>query len=217
MPGLTTPFWKIRSLIARRVERPESYNALQRLVGSQRVWDVFINEHLRPAPGMRVLDLGCGPAEILSFLPEMDYLGVDIHPPYIEGARARYGDRGRFRACAVQDLVAEGAAPFDVVLALGLLHHLTDAEAAGILAAAARLTAPGGRLLTLDGCLEPGQSPIARLCFKADRGNYTRDRAGYEALLRPHFPQLSGSVRHDLLRLPYTYLILEARPGGVDG
>ena len=205
------PVRLVRALIARRVEAPESYNLLQRVVGSERVWRVFVGEHLRPRPGLRVLDIGCGPAEVLSYLPEVEYLGIEPHQPYVDGARRRYGARGRFRQASAQELVAEGAAPFDVVMLLGVLHHLDDATAASMLAAARALTAPGGRLLTLDGCYAPGQSVIARAAFWADRGDFTRDEAGYLRLIRGSYAEVKTSLRGALLRLPYTYLIVEAR------
>ncbi|MCB9745614.1 MAG: class I SAM-dependent methyltransferase [Alphaproteobacteria bacterium] len=202
---------RLRALVARRVERPESYNALQRAVGSDRVWELMLREHIRPRAGQRILDIGCGPAEVLSFLPEVDYLGIDPHAPYIEGAQARYGARGRFRVLSSSELLAEDPEPYELILLLGVLHHLSDGVADALLADARRLLAPGGRLLTLDGCYAEGQSPVARLLFKADRGRYTRDAEGYAALLRPHFPRIQAERRDDLLRLPYTYLIQEAR------
>lgn len=204
------PIRLARALIARRVERPESYNLLQRAVGSDKVWKVFIGEHLRPRPGMRVLDIGCGPAEVLSYLPELEYLGVEPHGPYVDGARQRYGARGRFRQIPAEELVDEGVEPFEAVLLLGVLHHLDDRAAATLLATARKLTAPGGRLLTLDGCRAPGQSRLTRALYWADRGDYTRDEAGYVGLVRGSFGEVRSTLRHDLLRLPYSYLILEA-------
>lgn len=200
-----------KALISRRVQEPESYNLLQRAVGSDRVWKVFVGEHLRPRPGMRVLDIGCGPAEVLSYIREVEYLGIEPHKPYVDGARRRYGVGGRFRQARVEELVAEGEAPFDAVLLLGVLHHLDDADAAAVLASARRLVAPGGRLLTLDGCYAPGQSRVTRALFWADRGDFTRDEAGYRRLVEAEFGAVRSSLRHDLLRLPYTYLIVEAR------
>ncbi|MCB9759751.1 MAG: class I SAM-dependent methyltransferase [Alphaproteobacteria bacterium] len=203
---------RIRGLIARRVERPGAYSALQRAVGSDRVWTVFLDTLLRPTPGLRILDVGCGPADVLGYLPEVDYLGIDPNPAYIEGARKRFASRGRFEAWDIAALAAQRPAPFDVILLLGVLHHLTDAQAAHILGHAAALVAPGGRLLTLDGCRTPHIPALTRFLYWADRGDFTRDQAGYEALVRPFFPRISATLRDDLLRLPYTYLALDARP-----
>ena len=37
----------------------------------------------------------CGPADILAFLPEIDYLGIDYLESYIAAARRGFGNRGR--------------------------------------------------------------------------------------------------------------------------
>jgi len=211
------PLSWLRSLAARRVERPQSYDRLQRAVGSRRLWQVFCAEYLQPRPAMRILDLGCGTAEVLAFLPQVDYLGVDLHPPYVQAAaarfgdRARSGDRARFRLADASTLEGE-AERFDAVLLLGLLHHLDDLQAARAVAAAAALLAPGGRVLTLDGCRTEGQSRLSRALLRVDRGAHVRDRAGYLALLEPRLHVQRAELRKDLIRLPYTYLVTVGRP-----
>lgn len=193
---------------ARAVERPEAYSALQAAVGSTRLWRRFVAEVVRPTPGVRVLDVGCGPADVLGFLPQtVVYEGIDTHAPYIEGARARYGHRGRFRVCRSSAVVAAGEAHYDLVLALGLLHHLTDAQVAEVVRDAAAL-APGGRLITLDGCDEPGAPPWERLFYRVDRGAHVRSAAGYTALLAQGGP-VEGARWERMLRVPYTYFVAE--------
>ena len=201
----------LRDVTSRSLEHPELYRALQRSVGSDHVWRVFVQEYLRPYPGMRVLDVGCGPAEVLHYLPDVDYLGIDPHGPYIEGACERHGDRGRFRCCPIDALEGADAGPYDVVLLLGVLHHVDDQLSGEIAACAARLLAPGGRLLALDACRAPHQPRLTRFLFWTDRGHFIRDEAAYTALLEPHFGSVRGTLRHDLLRFPYTHLVVEAR------
>ena len=48
---------------------------------------------------------------------------------------------------------------FDLVLAMSLLHHLSDTEADHVFGLGARALADGGRMFTNDPCLVPGQSP----------------------------------------------------------
>jgi len=33
---------------------------------------------------MRVLDIGCGPGNILKLMPDTEYVGFDLNPHYIE-------------------------------------------------------------------------------------------------------------------------------------
>ena len=49
-----------------------------------RAWETYLAEYVKPVRGEKVLDIGCGPADILAQLPDVDYTGLDISPDYIE-------------------------------------------------------------------------------------------------------------------------------------
>lgn len=195
------------------LSHPRVYSLFRRFVGRNTARTVYAREHLRLEPGQRVLDLGCGPGDILAFLPQVRYVGYDISPDYIERARARFGERGEFHCRAVDESLPVSPASFDVVIAHGLLHHLDDAEANVLFRVARRALKPGGRMVTFDGCYAPGQSAAARLALRLDRGKHVRRREDYERLARAEFEDVKGFVRHDLLRIPYTHLIMECGTG----
>ena len=65
-----------------------------------------------------------------------------------------------------------------------------------------------GRLVTYDGCYVPDQSRIARWLLRNDRGQYVRTRDAYEKLAGSAFARVEPHLRHDMLRIPYTHLIL---------
>ena len=67
---------------------------------------------------------------------------------------------------------------------------------------------PGGALVTLDGCFVPDQSRVARALLKRDRGQFVRTPGEYTRLAASVFPQVESHVCHDLLRIPYTHLIM---------
>jgi len=190
------------------LEHPRIYSLFRRLVGRDSARSVYAREHLRLQPEQRVLDLGCGPGDILQFLPAVDYVGYDINPAYIERARRRFGHRGEFHCSAVtEDLPI--AQRFDLVIAHGVLHHLDDVAAGSLFRIARRALRPGGRLVTFDGCFVEGQSALARLFLSLDRGRHVRSRDAYERLARAEFDPVRSFVRHDLIRIPYTHLIME--------
>jgi SAM-dependent methyltransferase len=173
-------------------------------------WHVYISEYVRPVPGEKVLDIGCGPGDILETLPAVDYLGFDINPRYVEAARKRFGSRGRF-FCGDVGLTAidQEAGSFDLVLATGVLHHLDDNRAVSLFKLARKALKAGARLITYDGCLVAGQSKLARFVVRRDRGQYVRESGEYARLAAQVFPQVKSFVRHDLLRIPYTHVILQ--------
>lgn len=186
---------------------PAVYRLFSRVVsgdGSR----VFLAEYVKPLAGEKVLDIGCGPADILSYLPEVDYTGLDISPEYIAAAKQRFESRGRFW-CGDVGLAAleREQGTFSLVLATGVLHHLDDERATRLYELARLALGPNGRLITIDGCYVPEQSRIARWLLSRDRGRFVRTREAYLRLASVHFPKVEAHLRHDLLRLPYTHLI----------
>ena len=103
----------------------------------------------------------------------------------------------------------QGLPPFDIVLALGILHHLDDGEATRLLSLAKSVLKARGRLLCVDPCYIDGQSSIARLIISLDRGQNVRREAEYETLARGVFAEVTASVRHDLNNIPFTHLVME--------
>lgn len=196
------------------LSRPGCYRLSQRLLGAPRFYRELVATHIRPRPGLRILDLGCGPAAILDYLPTtVDYLGVDLSPRYIAAALRRHPHRGRFYCLPLAQLPPAEAAGFDLVLGLGVLHHLADPQAAEFFHQAAGALNSGGRCLTVDPCLVSPQSAVARLLIGLDRGRHPRTPEQYAALAAGSFGRVSCQIRHDGLRLPYTHHIMECREG----
>lgn len=186
---------------------PSAYRTFRRLVGGD--LDRYVAEYVKPQPGAKILDIGCGPGDMLSALPGTDYVGLDISPEYIEAAKRRFGAAGRF-LCADVGLatIEQERGQFDLVLATGVLHHLDDERAGSLFDLARVALRPGGRLITYDGCYVPEQSRLARWVLSKDRGKFVRTRDEYVRLASSFFSQIEPHVRHDVLRIPYTHLIM---------
>ena len=190
------------------LSHPAIYSTFQYLMGAHQARTRFVKNSVRPHAGMRILDIGCGPGDVLAYLPDVDYCGFDISEAYIERANRRFGSRGKFYAQALAASDVDGLPPCDVVLATGLLHHLDDEAAVHVLQLASRALKPGGRLLTVDPCVEPGQNPIARFLVTHDRGRNVRNKAGYASLASAVFKSPRVEVRHQAW-IPYTHCLME--------
>ncbi len=87
---------------------------------------------VRVPPGERVLDLGCGAGHLLAALEPSRGVGIDISAPAVRAARDRYGnERLRFLEGDASDpkLLAQAGGPFDTILLVNLVTHLTDVQA----------------------------------------------------------------------------------------
>jgi len=194
--------------LRRLLSRAKGYNLLQGILGAGRVRRALAKDYIQAEPGMKVLDIGCGTGGILEYLPEVDYLGFDMNPDYVEAAAKRFGPGNRFICANVNEVPAEAEGSFDRILALGLLHHLEDREVVNLMKLAHRLLAPGGRLVTLDSCYRDHQPAVARFLIDRDRGQNTRTAHGYTELAEQVFPEVASFLREDLLRVPYTHIVL---------
>jgi len=192
------------------------YNLAQRVVGAEKARRLLVQKYFPAKGAYRMLDIGCGTAEILRHLPEdIDYYGFDASDAYIRQAKQTFGDRGTFRAELVREASLQSLEPFDIVLAFGLLHHLDNAEAGTLFSLAAQALKPNGKLITIDPVYAPGQNPLARWIISKDRGQCIRTADAYKALAESAFTQVSTSTRHDMLHIPYSHLILECKNDSV--
>jgi SAM-dependent methyltransferase len=86
----------------------------------------------RIPPGQAILDIGCGSGHLLAALRPSRAVGIDLSAPAVAAARAAYGsDTVAFVRGDGGDLQVLGAVsgPFDVVLMVNVVTHLTDVQA----------------------------------------------------------------------------------------
>lgn len=196
----------VRSVLS----NPRVYEAFQLGVGAGRVRKELLGV-LDVRAGMRVLDIGCGPADILADLPDVEYVGVEPSVAYVRSAAERFGDRGRFVAGGIDVIAERDLGMFDRIFAKGVLHHVADDLAAQLFTVAARQLVPDGLVVTLDPTRTDDQSRAARFMVGRDRGQAVRTPSAYAAFAHPHFSDVDVSVHHDLLRIPYSHAIVTCR------
>src|SRR5579862_3153452 len=193
----------VRSVLS----RSWAYQSFWHAVGGEERNRVLLRDYIRAAQADRVLDIGCGPGTMVPYLPGTEYVGIDSSSEYIERARERY-PQARFVCQRVGEYDLVEPDYFDIVLALGVLHHLDDDEALMLFQIARAAMKPGARLITLDGVLTDDQSQVVKYLLARDRGRFVRSEAGYRKIASKVFTKVESSIRHDLLRIPYTVLIL---------
>ncbi|MCU7873410.1 MAG: class I SAM-dependent methyltransferase [Candidatus Thiodiazotropha sp. (ex Lucinoma borealis)] len=194
---------------------PYVYELFQKIMGAEKARKRFISDYIDGYQVKNILDIGCGPADIVEYLSDVDYYGFDISDAYINNAKLRFGERGKFyaKSIALDDL--DNLPKFDLVIMHGLLHHIDDVTAAKLLGIAWEALDQAGRLVTVDGCLVEGQNPIARYLIKHDRGQNIKTEDGYRNLVSTIFDDVESKVHHQSW-VPYTLCYMECRRGKGD-
>ena len=184
------------------------YVALQKALGSDRLRYRCLDE-LALKDGDTVIDVGCGPAYYFPRLPAVTYYGFDTSERYIAHARKRFGsERAHFSTEIFGEAHLGVIPPADAVLLLGLLHHLSDEDSRALLRVAAAALAPGGRVIAVDTCYEPGQGRISTWMSDNDRGEHVRTPEAFVALARESFGEVDGEVIDDAIRVPSSFWLM---------
>jgi cyclopropane fatty-acyl-phospholipid synthase-like methyltransferase len=144
------------------LSNPNVYDFAQNVLGAGKLRKELVRKYVRPYDGMKILDIGRGTGEILEYLSAVEYLGVDLTETYIRSAVDRYGERGiSYRTRQERPWSKDRS--FDVVLSLGVFHHLGDGEVISFLDSIKSLMKRNTRIVTVDlvSTMSSGASPYA--------------------------------------------------------
>jgi SAM-dependent methyltransferase len=169
----------MRSLYQKILGHPFVYEQIRpRVVGGIDMRGLY--DMLGPEGSKVVLDVGCGTGDALNYLDGFEeYFGVDNDPVAIDAATKKFGARKgvRFECRTLRESDVAELSPTGVVLS-GLLHHLPDGDAEGLL----RMLATSPRLAS-DIVYLPGKHYNNLLAW-LDRGKFCRAPHGYTDIAR---------------------------------
>lgn len=189
---------------------PIVYKIWQRMVGNYKLWKVYSKYYVKAKEGDRILDIGCGPANVINYLPkDIDYVGFDDSSTYIEDAKKRFTKKNYYFFRENVNCVKDFEKKFDIIMANGILHHIEDSEAEKLISFASKNLKQDGRFITSDGCYILNQSKIRKWILKNDRGKFIRTKENYLKLISKHFSKIEASIREDLYNIPHTMIIFE--------
>jgi SAM-dependent methyltransferase len=196
--------------LLRWLKVPFLYNAFQGAVAGSALRRRFFEKHVRAKAGDKVIDIGCGPVRALQSLPDVEYVGFDINPDYIAFARRTYGDKGTFVVGDTRSLGHDSRfKDADIVIAVSLLHHLDDEEAADCIRFAYDALKKGGRLICHDACWIPNQGVVSKWIMSRDRGRNIRTEQQCRQLAAKVFSNVHTWIDTKPLRIPYVTIVLE--------
>lgn len=195
------------------LEIPVMYNLVQKIFacdeGRQKV-----KNYIAANEGDTILDIGSGTSNVLDYIPPVTYYGFDLNPDYIETARQKHAGKpnATFKCETINEatLPEHLSATCDLVLAFGVIHHISDAEVAKLFSMAHAALKPGGRLMTVDPTFIDRQNPLAKLLVGSDRGEYVRHANEYKRLYDEHFSGSFTQTIDNLSKFPYSHSVVIA-------
>ena len=198
--------------LQRLLNFPRLYDLFQDAIGGNALRRKFVRNHVRAKTGDKVIDIGCGPAQILPWLPPVDYLGLDVSSACIASAKRTHARKGTFVIGDTRSLWDDPRfRDADVVTALGILHHLEDNEAQHCIRFAHRALKKGGRFVSFEACWLPNQGFLSRYIMSKDRGQNIRTEQMYRRLASDVFRNVNTWVDTKPLRIPYVIIFLECQ------
>ncbi len=186
------------------INNPIIYKIIQKIMSGTSFRKKIINDHIKKK-NLKILDIGCGPAEIVDYIPDCEYYGYDIDKRSIEYAKKKYSNKKYKFFCKIFNKNELKKLPkFDYIILFGILHHLNNNEISSILNLCKKIMKKNCKILTEDPILIKNQNIIAKFLIQKDRGMNVRNKKEYLFLLKSHFKIVKYKIVPQLF-IPYTW------------
>lgn len=184
------------------------YKLFQFSVSRQNTSSVIREEILKPDGVQDVLDFGCGIGYHSLEFPKANYLGIEPLQSCVKKAHELFSENNRRFVLGDHKTLKEiPDSSFDLIIAIGVLHHINDDIIDEFLQESRRILRKGGRITTLDPVLHESQSILSRWVVKRDRGQWVRSQSEYSKLFARCFPgRVEQRIYTGLLRIPYDHV-----------
>ena len=198
--------------IAKIFDNANLYKLFQFGVSRSGTAEIIRDEILKPKNVNNVLDFGCGIGYHANEFIKSSYLGIEPLQSCVDKANIMFSRKGA--EFIVGDHVALRSIPdssYDLVMAIGVLHHIDDLIFHEFVEESLRVLKPGGRLTTFDPVLHDQQSLFSRWVVRRDRGQWVRNEREYLTVISTYYGQdVNSKIYSKLLRIPYDHIAIEA-------
>lgn len=198
--------------IAQVFDNAKLYEIFQSVVDRRETQEIIRNEILKPDQITNVLDFGCGIGYHSELFKSAHYLGIEPLEACIAVANRRYASsRVEFELGDHLSMKALPDNSFDLVIAIGVLHHIDNEIFGEFIQEAFRILTPGARFTSFDPVFHSEQSKISEWVVKQDRGGWVRTEADYMGVIGRTFQGVvETKIYSNLLRIPYDHIAIHA-------
>ena len=201
----------------RLLNLPIVYRLFEDFIAKKNGRQIFYDRYVGDVEGKYILDLGCGTGDILDCITgEKRYIGIDNNKKYIEQNKERFKGRktANFYYADLNTYAEKCEGKFDMILLIGVIHHISDDEVEKAMISIKNLLNKGGIFISHDPCYTKDMNPIARILCKLDRGQYVRYKEQYIEMMNKFWDDIWYEIQTDTLRfLPYSVIIFKNKDG----
>jgi ubiquinone/menaquinone biosynthesis C-methylase UbiE len=197
--------------IANIFNNAKLYELFQFGVARRGTTEIVRNQVLKPYGVKKVLDFGCGIGYHSKEFIGSEYLGIEPLSDCVNKANRMFKNSGNNFIVGDHDsLKSIKDSSYDLIIALGVLHHINDSIFDEFIKESHRILKAGGRLTTFDPVYHKDQSKISKWVVSRDRGTWIRTTEGYsERIQKIYNQEPSKKIYTNLLRIPYDHIALE--------
>lgn len=196
------------NLLYRLLSLPLVYHFSQFIMSATSFRNATIKKYVKEKKNLRILDIGCGPAEILKNFNKINYYGFDTNLNYINYARKKYKNKNPKLYCRrflKKDSI--NLPKMDYVLLFGIIHHLNDLEINTLLTLCKKVMKKNGKLIIIEPVLLDKQNIIAKLLIKLDRGSNVKSKKSYLKIFKNKFLKVYSKITIQNF-IPYTWFLI---------
>jgi SAM-dependent methyltransferase len=188
------------------------YELFQFATASRKNKQFITDQIINPKGVSDVLDFGCGVGYHSQLFKSGNYLGIEPISSCIDLANRKYAESNiKFLKGDHLHLKTLESNSFDLVIAIGVVHHIDNEVFNVLIKEVHRILKPGGRFTTFDPVLHPNQSRVSEWIVKRDRGDWVRTESEYVNPLKRYFSErIEAKIYTNLLRFPYDHLAITA-------
>jgi SAM-dependent methyltransferase len=202
---------KLHDIIFNLLSHSFLYDLLQTVLGTYNYRKKITLNTIKNA-NSKVLDLGCGTANILNYIKikHCNYFGIDFNKKYIKIAKKRF-PKANFATISIKDLDIKLFNSTDYVLLFAFIHHLNDSEVCNLLKKIKNSIKKNCEIITIDPVFVQNEIFVKKFLKKLDRGKFIRYDHQYKALFKKFF-NIKKSYVHKTLWPPCDNFISVLKP-----
>ena len=152
-----------------------------------------------------VLDIGCGPGNMIKYLNFNRYYGFDTDEKYIEYAKKKFR-KCKFFCEIFSKSSIKKISKIDTVILFGILHHINNDEVYELLKNIKLSLKNKYKIIVLDPVYVDDQNLIAKFLIKNDRGKFVRSSQKYIELFKKLNFYPTTKIYHQRI-VPYTWIV----------